>query len=109
VFVWNSHEETFSSSGIQLCLNVLKGISIPLPALPELKDHKINTLPSITRSALWGTEVLAFERHPNSLYLFKCCVPLKRHEIISSHPIYFTNEKSATFADLVIRLGFQSL
>ena len=41
MFVWNSHEETFSSSGIQLCLNVLKGISLPLPALPELKTTKL--------------------------------------------------------------------
>lgn len=74
-----------------------------------IKNHKVKTLPNITRSVLWGAQQWARERHhANFLHTFKCRLRLKRHEIGSSQYILW-QEKRATFTDLVIRLGFQSL
>lgn len=74
-----------------------------------IKNHNVKVLPNITRSVLWGAAVLAREACELFLYTFQCHLYLTRHEIGSSHWYILQYEKLATFTDLVIWLGFQSL
>lgn len=102
--VWDSHEAL--SSGIQSVSRFT--MRLPATACAACATHHTMTvLPDITRSVLWATVVTRAERKASSLRT--CWMP----SALNGHRFHLANtlrsQQGATFTDLVIWLGFQSL